>query len=313
MSLPRITISLRNDDVGGPVLPQPKVTGKSALCAAHHLVLLVHGYNNNLREATDAYDGFHARQHDQDAAERYGFGRSFAELYWPGDADWGIASFLFYMQSIDRARESAEVLGRYLAECFPNGPVRIDIVAHSMGCRLVLELLRTLSTHPQLQIGRVVLMAAAVPTAMLQGSPERSGRLRPGFDAVIAEGARSLYSLADMVLSLAFPLGQTLGGEGFLPTALGHEYWVDSGVPLNLGQVQNAGADHGDYWGWNTKPRPLSCARVAAHEVHDYLRFASAGDRHVAQRPLVESSAIAARELAGERKQAERMLFSYGG
>ena len=135
MSISRITISLRNDDVGGPVLPQPKVTGKSELCAAHHLVLLVHGYNNNLREATDAYDGFHARQHELDPVERYNFGFNFAELYWPGDADWGIASFLFYMQSIDRARESAEVLGRYLAQCFPNGPVRIDIVAHSMGCR----------------------------------------------------------------------------------------------------------------------------------------------------------------------------------
>ena len=86
-------------------------------------------------------------------------------------------------------------------------------------------------------------------------------------------------------------------------------------MPPNLGQMQNAGAGHGDYWGGGKeiKPHSLSCARVAAREVHDYLQFASTGEHHVAPRPLLEFSTIAARELAGERNQADRQLFSYGG
>jgi pimeloyl-ACP methyl ester carboxylesterase len=313
MSVSRNSISLRHDDVGGAVLAQPKVADESALRAAHHLVLLIHGYNNNFSEAVKAYNGFHACQHDQDKEEHYGSGRNFVELYWPGDAAWGIASFFFYMRSIDRARESAAVLGSYLAECFQNAQVRIDIVAHSMGGRLALELLRSLANHPQLQVARIVFMAAAVPTFMLKNTAPPS-RLRPGYDAVIHEGARSLYSSSDMVLALAFPLGQTLAGEGegIVPTALGHQYWVSSSVPLNLGQAENAGAGHGDYWGWNTKPRNLSCAQMAAREVRDYLRFASAGVRNVAERPLMESSSLEARKIAERREIAARTVLIYG-
>lgn len=314
MSVSRIEISLRRDDVGGEVRTKPEASDDSALRAARHLVLLIHGYNNNRLKAVEAYKGFHDRQHDQDPADHYGSDRKFVELYWPGDAAWGIASFLFYMGSIDRARESATVLGGYLAECFQNDQVRIDIVAHSMGCRLALELLQTLAVHPQLQIARIVFMAAAVPTFMLEGSPP--GRLRSGYNAVIHEGARSLYSSDDRVLAFAFPLGQTLAGdgEGFVPTALGHEYWVSGSVPFNLGQAENTGAGHGDYWGGgNPKPRPLSCARAAAREVRDYLRFTSAGDRSVSVRPLMESSALEARAIAEKREIAAREVLSYGG
>ena len=302
----RITLSLRLQDVGGEVNIDPAVSDAGLLSSAQHLVLLIHGYNNSYKDAVEAYNGFHARQKELDSAARYGLGRTFVEVYWPGDADWGVASFLYYMGSIAHAKESAAVLAHYLLT--QAGGARIDIVAHSMGCRVGLELLYALDTQQAtLNIGRIVCMAGAVPTFMLvDAQPPR--RLRPAYDRVLREGARSLYSGADMVLAAAFPAGQSLaaGEEGATPSALGHAFWVDASVPLNLGQAENPGAGHSDYWGWNTKPQALQCAQHAAREVRGYLQFPSAGSREVGARTLLEAKAIEARELVQQREIAER-------
>ena len=309
----RITLSFRQQDVGGEAKSIPTVSDEAALSSAQHVVLLIHGYNNNQKEAADAYNGFHARQQEADSSTRYGVGRTFVEVYWPGDADWGMVSAMFYMQSISRARETAAAFAGFLAAHFGTGSVRIDIVAHSMGCRLSLELLRALEAfQATLDIGRMVLMACAVPTKMLveENPPQR---LRPAYDRVLREGVRSLYSGSDMVLAWAFPAGQSLAGgeEGGFPTALGHAYWVDHSVPLNLGQVENPSSGHGDYWGWNTKSQALLCAKKAAQEVRGFLQFPSAGSRNVSARPLVESSALEARETAEQRELFIREMDTY--
>ena len=308
----RITLSWREDAVGGEVSARPKVSDERALEQAQHLVLLVHGYNNDTEDAQKAYNGFHARQRDLAGGERYGIGRTFVEVYWPGDAAWGIVSFLFYMGSIKHAIQTAGRLADYLAEHTRNS-ARIDIVAHSMGCRLATELLRALKDRPiPPQIERIVFMAGAIPTFMLQHrTPPR--RLRPSYDRVLREGARSLYSGADMVLSFAFPAGQTLapGAEGFLPTALGHAEWTDTTVPYNLDQQQNPGAGHGDYWGWNDKPGPLQCAKKAAQEVRSYMQFPSTGSREVSKRVMMENNALEARSNETSREIAKRNIPIY--
>ena len=156
-------------------------------------------------------------------------------------------------------------------------------------------------------------MAGAVPTCVLeQRAPPR--RLRPSYDRVLREGARSLYSGADMVLSFAFPAGQTLapGAEGFLPTALGHAEWTDATVPYNLDQQQNPGAGHGDYWGWNDKPKPLQCATKAAQEVRSYLQFPSAGSRTMSERSLVENDVLEVRTNETQREIIGRDIPIYG-
>lgn len=302
----RISLSFRQNCVGGDLKLPPEVSDESALNSAQHLVLLIHGYNNTYRDGVDAYNGFHARQKELDKDTRYGLGRTFVEVYWPGDADWGVLSFLYYMGSVTHAKETATALADFLLNRV--GGARIDIVAHSMGCRLGLELMYALDTqHATLNIGRVLFMAGAVPTFMLVDTqPPR--RLRPAYDRVLREGARSLYSGADMVLTFAFPAGQSLasGDEGAAPTALGHEYWVDPSVPLNLGQIQNPRAGHSDYWGWNTEQNAIACAQFAAHQVRDYLQFPSAGSRALSTRPLLEASAIEAREQAHKREIQQR-------
>lgn len=308
----RIAFSYREQPVGGGISAQPKISDENALRQAQHLVLLIHGYNNDAQAAKQAYDGFHARQRDLAGGTRYGIGLTFVELYWPGDAAWGFASFLFYMASIRRALQTAAQLAAYLTANMVQ-PARIDIVAHSMGCRLATELLRALQDRPTTPpIERIVFMAGAIPTFMLERrDPPR--RLRPCYDSVLRDGARSLYSGADMVLALAFPAGQSLapGEEGFLPSALGHALWTDRTVPDNLGQQQNPGAGHGDYWGWNTRPGPLRCAINAAQEVRSYLQFPSAGSRAIAERPLAQSTAPDARKVEAPRAIVARNTPAY--
>jgi pimeloyl-ACP methyl ester carboxylesterase len=308
----RVTFSCREQPVGGGISAQPKISDEIALRQAQHLVLLIHGYNNDAQAAQQAYDGFHARQRDLAGGTRYGIGLTFVELYWPGDAAWGFASFLFYMSSIRRALQTAGQLAAYLTANIGKH-ARIDIVAHSMGCRLATELLHALKAHPTTPpIERIVFMAGAIPTFMLERrDPPR--RLRPSYDSVLRTGARSLYSGADMVLALAFPAGQSLatGAEGFLPTALGHALWTDPTVPDNLGQQQNPGAGHGDYWGWNTRPKPLQCAINAAEAVRSYLQFASAGSRTIADRPLADSTVPDARKVEAPREIVARDVPVY--
>ncbi|HQS57604.1 MAG: hypothetical protein B7Y56_08975 [Gallionellales bacterium 35-53-114] len=309
----RIMLSYREAEVGGEVRMYPRITGDvHTLNNAQHLVVLIHGYNNDAQAAKDAYEGFHARQRELDVNARYGIGRTFVELYWPGDAAWGFASFLFYMGSIGRAIKTAGRLADYLALNFGE-QVRIDIVAHSMGCRLATELLRALASKSFApEITRIVFMAGALPTFMLERrTPAR--RLRGPFDKVLRDGAHSLYSTSDRVLALAFPAGQSLapGEEGFLPVALGHERWVDATEPVHLSQQGNDDAGHGDYWGWNSRPRSLACARNAAQSVRGYLQFPSAGSRIVNARSMVESEIPGARVCDAKREIIARNIPDY--
>ena len=87
--------------------------------------------------------------------------------------------------------------------------------------------------------------------------------------------------------------------------------WAESSVPLNLGQVENPSAGHGDYWGWNTKLKALQCAQKATQEVREFLQFPSVGSRSVSARPLLESSAMEAREIAEQRAILAREMENY--
>lgn len=306
-ALSRLSVSLREQDVGGGVRSEPVVSDPALFISASHLVLLIHGYNNDKQAASEAYEGFHARQTEVDPERRYTLGRVFVDVYWPGDADWGTASFLFYMGSVQQAIKSAERLAGLLSEQL--GPdVRIDIIAHSMGCRLSLELLRALENlGTGMHINRITFLAAAVPTFMLAQQTPPSA-LRAGYEAALQDNARSLYSSADKVLSLAFPLGQSLasGEEGILPTALGHAHWADENPLANLNQIENPDADHGDYWGWNTDAKPLRCAQSAAHLIRAHLQFPGAGARRLAKRELPTAETLAARSTLEARSPFER-------
>jgi hypothetical protein len=187
-------------------------------------------------------------------------------------------------------------------------------VAHSMGCRLTLELIRRLIAVPDVSIQRVVFMAAAVPTFLLE-PPER---LRTGLDHPRVEGVMSLFSADDSVLDNAFPLGQwDAQGESWTDgdewrrgntVALGHERWVPVNPPRVLSQenqIQISGAGHSDYWGWREKTRDRQ-GRWANILVKDFLRFTDAGSREVLSRERADRETAPGRTGGPDREPASR-------
>jgi pimeloyl-ACP methyl ester carboxylesterase len=307
---PTARLSFRQLPAGGGLRTEPSPQEYIQLLCRRRLLLLIHGYNNNLKAGEEAYAGFEALQRELaglDADTPVAGGR-LVQVYWPGDADWGLVSPLFYPWSLERARETAAALAATLARAArESGHKQLDVVAHSMGCRLTLELLKQLCDKSDITVGRVVLMAGAVPTFLLEPRPDRQ-KLREAFDAVLSDAGLSLYSSSDKVLAYAFPIGQTAapGPEGFFPTALGHELWADAAAPVKLAQQEDPGADHSDYWGWNRKPQALACARAANARVKEFLRFEQAGERACAERERSERTTTDARATGAARTVVER-------
>lgn len=207
---------------------------------AHHVVLLVHGYNNDRKEAERAFAFF--LDHLPAGPWRAG------GYQWPGDADLGPVQwldFLGYPAEIPDARAAAAELAGYLRELARANPaLELTLVGHSLGCRLILEMLDRLRA-PRPAIRHVLLMAAAVPVKLVQ----RGGRLQRA--AMHARERLVLYSPDDLVLRFAFPPGQALA------RVLGHEEEVYAaavglhGEPSDFASeppLEACGNGHGDYW-----------------------------------------------------------------
>lgn len=244
------------------------------------IILLVHGYNNDKAEAEQSYE---ALVHDlpDDAAR---LGDQVWKFFWPsyverstgrsvdepvdlsdryasaGSERHGLLSAPTYAWQVLKARDVGRELGRYLRglEREDGLPTEVVFVAHSLGCRVVLEALRELLvlSTPDAERHRVpcvYLMAAAVPTFMVGAG----ARLEDA--ATLPQATYVLHSRADFVLRAAFPPGQGaatallhLGlyptleddDEGYAPEAVGRdanprEVWLRH-AETRLG--------HSDYW-----------------------------------------------------------------
>lgn len=260
-------VSVRREAVGGGVADRAMVLEGPAVPRQSRLILLIHGFNNSQQQATDAYEAF--------LALAPALRPQTVAFYWPGDNP--ALKGASYMFEFGKARTSAALLRAFLqAQVAPSGgPLRVEIVCHSLGNRVGLEaLLAPLSTpHLAIVVSRMCLMAAAVPTSMV----EAGERLRPAVDRV--QNTRVMFSEADAVLHHAFPLGQTLIGEGFFPRAVGR--FGEPTVGVWGSRANMAGFGHGSYWK----------EKRGADTVAGYL-----GQGLVPR--YTESSVIAARELA---------------
>ena len=288
---PLLRIDQRRHDEGGavrtPALPRwrdPPGTAQQQ----RELVVLVHGFNNDRAEAAEAYAGLRERQRAL-LGEAYfaAFDAALGDEFWPGDADWGpfdFADFLVYPQAVGVARDQvAAPLADYLRT--RHDVQVVHFLAHSLGCRVVLEALAELAGNgggPP--VGKVCLMAAAVPVAMLCPGGRLERALARAREVLV------LYSPDDLVLAAAFPPGQTLAGtgEGFFPEAVGHA----GSVPALVQRQQIVDAGHGHYWGHDDKP----AARQAAEAVRAFLGFGQPVARTLATR-----TAASARVVAGPR------------
>lgn len=315
-------LRLRTDDVGGSVRDADansvdKLTMDLLAAPSRGLVLLIHGFNNTYTDSCTAYDGFFATQRSLSGLPEnrpLASDRIFGEVFWPGDAGWGVFSFAFYMESIKRAEDSAAALARALRAITARLPskLHVDIVAHSMGCRLSLELLKQLSSMDNIEVRRIATMAAAVPLFMLD-DPNQSQGLRRSYDRMLdprQDKSLSLYSAFDDVLSYAFPIGQTLAGEGMFPTALGHALWVSPAVMANLAQQEVRGANHSDYWGWEPGAKKQQIGRDANSRVQGFLDFDHTQPINPAAYTPTDPRQTAGRKVG---QQATQDLASYWG
>ena len=269
---PGLEIELRTQPEGGPVRRPAALQGASPLLPRPRCTVLIHGYNNHEGEAAIAYLGFREREYAlfEDLAPGALESR-FADAFWPGDAAWpgplDWLDFLFYPEAVPIARSAAPGPLADAIRRIP-GVVVIDVIAHSLGCRLALETLKDLRANGGPAIGRVCLMAAAVPLEYV-GTAGPYGQLLRGLQAANVE-IRVLHSTSDLVLTLAFDPGQALAGE---PTrgALGRDGPPPDmpGAGANVTERRIAGAAHSDYWG----SAKTDAARAASRESGLFLRL----------------------------------------
>ena len=222
------------------------------LAACRHILLLVHGFNNTAEQADAAYNAMIGNL-TPDLLQRAGDRPDAVVcLQWPGDAAVGpfqVADAIGYPTDIERAKRSAERIADYLRQlCAAHGPnFRISLIAHSLGCRLVLEALKR-SAPGGLQVQVAALMAPAVPVRLVDASLVSPASLA-GTDA-LARSMLKYHSCFDAVLGVAFPAGQALAfATGIEPEAYGEAVGF-FGDPVSFatdgGNTYDA---HGEYWG----------------------------------------------------------------
>jgi Alpha/beta hydrolase of unknown function (DUF900). len=224
--------------VGGPVTRVAAAWPEHWMSGHGEVVLLIHGYNNVKRVALRSYNKVFTRS----------FPRT-GHVFWPGDIKGGqLISAPSYPWQILHAREAAARLADYFHGVIgPNGaPVLITLIAHSLGCRLVFELLRDLANNPSqnVRFRLICLMAAAVPTRLIE-----LDRVPPSKLEGVGRRVLVFHSVCDGVLLFAFRGGQfaawKFGFENeYYPDAVGRE-----GAPFLVGErCHLEGAAHGDYW-----------------------------------------------------------------
>ena len=290
---PVLRIDMRLQSEGGaPRIPAVAHWRAGRIVPQHELLVLVHGYNNHEQEAREAYACMRRRQKGRldSASMQAALDQMLGDVFWPGDAQWAGAldrlDFMHYSGAVHVAPGVGQALAAYLRR--RKDVLVVHFLAHSLGCRVVLEAMRSLAVEGGPKVGKVCLMAAAVPTYMVAPS----GDLYGAFTQV--EALRVLYSPADPVLGAAFPPGQMLAGEGLFPTAVGRY----GDVPLQGGVIDRdhiEGARHGDYWGAQDNiPCSLSETSVA-----EFFRFDGVSRRSLPSRQLPPARAdLPARHLA---------------
>ena len=241
-------VTVRRDAVGGPVVKATETPPES--WRSHTpVVLLIHGYNNDYDAAHHSYATcLEKLGADQPESEIKIFDRACA-FYWPGDASPKWISAASYPVQIGDVVESADRLVRFLRDLYAGGREQspLFILAHSLGCRVALEVVNSLKAEPwfgQVLTG-VCLMAAAVD--VLAVTPNGGGLYDAAkFCATDGRRLTIVSSSDDSVLHLFFPLGSTLSEAGS-GRALGR-FGPPPGLLEIASSVPLTRLDHGDYW-----------------------------------------------------------------
>ncbi|MDH7975673.1 alpha/beta fold hydrolase [Sphingomonas sp. AR_OL41] len=252
------SISLRDSIVGG-VLRNPAVEPVDLLIDRDRILLLIHGFNVTQADADRSYTIFE-RQLSDDVRNRI------VRLYWPGDSSTKADSRTGQQGALSKylsaasyswkppiARQSAQKLRDLLNATFisransgRNRPLEICVVAHSLGCRLTLEMLERVlvSVGRDAELPLTVLMAAAVPEYMVKGTDSLASVVSQLPELWV------LYSRSDTVLRRFFRPGQVFERASFpsfnlsARRALGRRGMAAT----DRIKVLQGEWDHSDYW-----------------------------------------------------------------
>lgn len=199
-------LSCRNRKTGGPVVPAYLEVGiglgtLDQLRLETRVTVLLHGFNVNRPEGRQSL----LKLADMLASVSTG---SLLAVLWPGDHWLGPLSYSFEGRDAD---DTAFELSRYLNDNLLTG-AEISYIAHSLGCRVVMETIKRLAFMGR-DVGQVCLMAAAMDDDSLSAPKvyKHAGSQ--------AQRVASLSSKKDKVLRFAYPAGDLL--QAFL-------FWRDS-------------------------------------------------------------------------------------
>lgn len=273
---PGLVLDLRTQPEGGALRTPGELRGALAQHRRSECLVLVHGYNNHAGEAAAAYLGFRAQQHALGSTQsNQALEQQLGDVFWPGDVRWvkwvDWLDFLVYPAAVHTAQAAGPVLADVLRHLYASGVLRVSLLGHSLGCRVVLETLLDLYQRgggPAL--GRIALMAAAVPIEHLGPHGRFEGLLRQLQTDRIP--IKILHSTDDRVLRMAFPPGQALAGPTEASVrALGLKGPVahTPGHGANLTDDIVSGAAHSDYWGHTHS----DAAHRAAQAVEHFFKF----------------------------------------
>ena len=238
--------SVRMNAAGPPVSPEvTPINAATNLNGSAAALILIHGYNVSVESARTVYRGFVSAL---DSAGSTPITLPVCQFMWPGDEANVIWSTATYATKIEVALTAGRVLGDFVAQLHgPGGsPMSLHIVAHSLGNRVLMALLQSISDRTNVVVQSVTMMAAAVPVELVVYP-------QPFFKAcLVPRRSLVLHSVVDWVLGTVFPLGETIHGEAIMPTAVG---WL--GHPsANWSEHKPYNTFfHGNYW---TKPGPPS-------------------------------------------------------
>ncbi len=238
---------LRREVSGGPVRTQPAATNKYFFQMARR-VILIHGFHTNEDDARTNYEAFKA---NADAVSPR-FARDLLTMVWPSD-EMGGNPVTYYAQNVERAEECAGILASFINEHIQMEqiPCEYILIAHSLGCRLAVNLiarLKALGVNVEDRF-KLVLMAAAVPVEFMSAGEDLNRGVK---DLPVCV---ALYSPADSILKRVFPLGEASGGI-WMPEAVGlrgkpgDEVWSHA--------IEMAGFGHSDYWSDSRVPQSIA-------------------------------------------------------
>jgi hypothetical protein len=265
-------LSVRNGRSGDPALAVGPAGSASKLRGTRHAIIFIHGFANSPAEADEKYHRFVRELDKVSQQRRITADTEFFGFQWPGDHRLPVINQLTYSPRVGTASYSGHLLGEFLLEV-PRS-VEITIVAHSLGCRVLLRALQIVieSDEPiKPQITHVHLMAAAVPVRECISSEAFSSRYANTTYAVY-------HSCRDRALQLGFGPGQ-FGFDKFAQ-AVGR-YGRPKEVRWDF--RVSTGLAHKEYWGSNSvaaaivraSGRPAVCAlprrRLAVHRIREIV------------------------------------------